>query len=351
MDPVDRPGLVDAAERHRLAPLLGHRLREAGTLEAWTGGPGERLAVAGRDAVMLEEVRRRELDAVVRALATGGVASVLFKGSALAYTVYPSPGLRPRLDTDLLIDEAELPRLRRILETQGYRAAVETSGALVTAQCHYDRVDRSGARHALDVHWRPFNPPRFAGVLSTQEVRAAAQPVPGLSPHARVPSTVHALLLACVHRAAHHAEAHDLLWLYDLHLLASGLDASGWDALLELAARRQVLAVCLRGLQAARACFGTRLPPAATSSGAALDALVQREGTAPYLRGDQPLAAQLWRDLRALDGWCARGRLVREHLLPPAGYLQARYGTRSRLALPFLYVWRACCGAPRWFRR
>ena len=32
---------------------------------------------------------------------------LVFKGTALAYTCYPEPSLRPRLDTDLLIRRAD----------------------------------------------------------------------------------------------------------------------------------------------------------------------------------------------------------------------------------------------------
>ncbi|HVB37328.1 MAG TPA: nucleotidyltransferase family protein [Vicinamibacterales bacterium] len=349
--PARRPGLLEAARRHRLLGLLARRVREAGDVGPWTPAQQEGLAAALREEVVIEALRRPELARVVAALAADDLPAVLFKGGALAYTMYPAPHLRPRLDTDLLVREGDLPAVRRALERLGYDAAIEITGTLVTAQCHYARVDRYGVRHALDVHWRPFNPARFAGLLAFDEVRASARPMPPLSPHALAPAPEHQLLFACVHRLAHHADAPDLLWLYDVHLLATSLEPGALAAAIDLAARKRVLALCLSSLHAARACFGTRLPEAASSSAGEQRALAEREGAAAYLDGARPLVAQLWLDVRALDGWRARWRLVREHVLPPAAYVRARYGTASRLALPFLYAYRVCRGAPRWFRR
>jgi hypothetical protein len=36
--------------------------------------------------------------------------------------------------------------------------------------------------------------------------------------------------------------------------------------------------------------------------------------------------------------------------LPSTGYMRARYGVRSNLLLPGLYIWRVLCGAPKWLR-
>lgn len=319
--PPDREGVLHAAQRHRLEALLAHRLRETGDLSQWDPGHRERLAAAARDAALLEAIRGPELARVVEALAGDGLAAVLFKGSALGHTVYPAAHLRPRLDSDLLVGEPAVPAVRTALERAGYEPAVETTGMLVTAQCHYTRVDRTGVRHALDVHWRPFNAARFAGLLTFEEVRASARPLAAVSPRALAPAPVHALLLACVHRVVHHAESPDLLWLYDIHLLVTSLAPDARAGFFELAARRRVLAVCLRSLRAAQACFGTPLlsfPEAAPALKEPEAELAAREDVAGYLTGQRRLVSQVCLDLRAL-GWRARWRLVREHLLPAPG--------------------------------
>jgi len=42
----------------------------------------------------------------------------------------------------------------------------------------------------------------------------------------------------------HHRRAHSLVWVYDVHLLASRLSAPQFDRFAELALEKQVAAVC-----------------------------------------------------------------------------------------------------------
>jgi Uncharacterised nucleotidyltransferase len=344
-----RQAVLDAAVRHRLDVVLAWQVRVRAASDRADEFLG-RLGGTIREAAVLEEVRRAELTRVLAALADGRLPAVLFKGGALAYAAYPAPYLRPRLDHDLLVRESDVPAVRACLEKAGYEPAVETSGALITAQCHYTRFDRAGVRHALDIHWRPFNAPRFTDLLTFDEVKGSARPLTALAPDAVAPSPVHHLLIACVHRIAHHADSPDLLWLYDIHLLASAMDGRDLMALVDLASRKRVLSACLRGIRLARACYATPLPDAVCERFAEEPALAKEEGLSVYLDGTRPLALQAVTDMRALGGWRARGRLLREHLLPPPAYMRARYGTRGWLALPFLYVYRVCRGAPGWLR-
>ena len=71
---------------------------------------------------------------------------------------------------------------------------------------------------------------------------------------------------------------------------------------------------------------------------------------AMVLQGPWSQARVLRLDLGALPTWRTRGRLIREHLLPSTRYMRARYGVRSNLLLPALYLWRALVGTPKWLR-
>jgi hypothetical protein len=46
----------------------------------------------------------------------------------------------------------------------------------------------------------------------------------------------------------------------------------------------------------------------------------------------------------------AGARLLREHLFPPAEYMQAKYGFTGRLWLPAFYASRVLNGMREWFR-
>src|SRR5437763_1017049 len=86
--------------------------------------------------------------------------------------------------------------------------------------------------------------------------RRHAAVLPALGAGALSPCPIHALLVACVHRVAHHGDTAHLLWLYDVHLIARQLTAASRDAFRELAAARRMRAVCGRTLSMAQEAFG-----------------------------------------------------------------------------------------------
>lgn len=327
--------LIALARRHRLHLVLGDRIEDAGLA-------GERRAAAA-----IEALREAELRRVLAALAGAGVRAVLFKGAAIARTHYRSAELRVRSDTDMLVPADRSQEAARALEALGYRRALEAEGALIASQFHYQWIDRAGVSHALDVHWRISNVIAFADVLSFAEISAGAIALPGLGPDAAGPSAVHSLLLACVHRTGHHPDSTDLLWLYDIHLLADRLTLDERRRFVALAGERQLRAVCAYGLEDAAQAFG--------GGAAALAALVAPpegavEPTAALLVARRRPVDLLTADLRALGGWPQRVQLLREHLFPRREYMFARYGTRRASSLPWLYVRRIVAGAPKWFR-
>jgi hypothetical protein len=328
------PELIAVARRHRLHLVLGDRASDAG------------LGDERRAAAVLEALREAELRRVLAALAGAGVRAILFKGAAIARTHYRSPELRVRSDTDVLVPAERSQDAARVLEALSYRRAVETDGELVAGQFHYEVRDRAGVAHALDVHWRISNVIALAGALSFDEIAGAAIPLAGLGPHAFGPSAVHSLMLACVHRTGHHPDSSDLLWLYDIHLLADRLSADEQQCFVELAGERQLRAVCAGGLdEAAQAFRGAAALAARVAPPAGA-----REPTAALLGARRRPVDLLTADLRALGRWPQRLQLLREHLFPRPEYMYARYGTRRASSLPWLYVRRIVAGAPKWFR-
>ena len=327
--------LIALARRHRVHLLLAER---AAVVE---------LAQERRDAAAVEALREAELRRVLAALSAQDVRPILFKGAAIAQTHYRSPELRVRSDADLLVPADRREAASRALEALGYRRAIETDGELIVSQFHCDFVDRAGVAHALDVHWRISNAIAFADVLSYEDVAREAAAIRELGPQALGPCAVHSLMLACLHRIAHHPDSADLLWLYDLHLLVERLTATEQQQFVQLAGERRVRAVCAHGLVDAFNRFGggsgdlaARLPSS--------DHRV--EPTAAFTAPRRRLVDGLTADLRALDRWPQRLQLLREHVFPRREYMFARYGTRRSSSLPWLYVRRIVAGAPKWFR-
>src|SRR5262249_2801724 len=107
-DPDPQAAFLTAARRHRLRPLVAWLLRERGELACWPASVREGLLQAERAEAALEIVRVVELGRLLRAFDAAGIQAVVFKGAALAYSLYPEPWLRPREDTDVLIRFADL---------------------------------------------------------------------------------------------------------------------------------------------------------------------------------------------------------------------------------------------------
>jgi hypothetical protein len=206
-------------------------------------------------------------------------------------------------------------------------------------------------RHAYDVHWQISNSALFATLWSFEELVSQAVPVPALHVHARTLAPVHALLLACLHRVAHHHNSQRLIWLYDLHLLAQSLTCAEQGEFVRLAGHKHVRAICRHGLELAQHCFAT---PVAADLLAALrlpDDHATWEATARFLSPHQRRWQLLRADLHALPGWLNKVRLLQEHVLPPATYLLTHYGTTRRALLPVLYLHRALRGFWRLWQR
>jgi hypothetical protein len=332
----------EAARREGMQALVADALLSSDWPGTASSRRTARAELAAADAQWA--LRKRDTLRVLDALAAHDVRPVLIKGAALACTHYPRPHLRPRLDTDLLIAEGDVSRARRAFESLGAVLVPHVTGRLVMPQFHYDTRDRSACVHSYDVHWKIVVPPRFANALSWDEIAAEATALPDI-PKGRSASAVHALLLACVHRAAHHGAGGPLIWLHDVHLLCERMVPAEEERVYALASARRIAAVVSRTLADSHAAFG----------GAVARRLAERLGagrsyelTASSLR-PQSLARAAVDDLRSLP-WRDRMRMLKELLAPGPDYMRATYAAGSRSPLALLYLRRIVRGARRWSR-
>jgi len=348
-DPLVAERFVAGAARHRVRSLLAWTLHRTGELSLWPEPVRRALIDAERAEAALEIVRAIELRGLVASFAAAGVPVLVFKGAALAYSIYPEPWLRPREDTDMLVDAADTSRASALLTGAGYRPLPMQRGDLVSHQRAFVRHDPGGRRHACDLHWKIANPVAFSDLLTPAELLAESSLLPlGDGVTARSPNRVHAFLLACWHRVSHHHDSSDLLWLYDLHLLGAAFTDSDAVRAAAIARRTGTTAVCARGIALAVERFGTRVPAGLSAAPSA-----EEHGalTSVYLNGDVRKIDLLAADLRALPDWRSRLRLIREHLFPPADYIFAVSGRSHPALLPALYLRRIVRGSLAWSRR
>ena len=290
-------------------------------------------------------VRRAEINRVLHGLATAGVPVILLKGTPLAYSLYPMPSARPRVDTDLLVPRHQVDRLRQTMAGMGYEAPLFCAGELLFCQFPLQRTDAFGVVHRFDCHWRISTQSVFADVLTFDEVAPRSIPVPALGEHARTLAPVDALLLACVHPVMHHRNAESLLWLFDVHLLAASLSNAEFERFTENAIAKRVSAICVEQLRAAASRFGSPIPDAVirelTAGGGA-------EPSAAYLERGRGWGDELTASLRGLPGWRDRLRLLREVAFPTTAYMRRAYGFEHQrfgaALLPALYLRRMVAG-------
>jgi hypothetical protein len=328
------PELLALARTHRVHLLVAPRLA------------CEELRVEARVEALRDELRVRELLGVMAALEADGCAPVLFKGAALSLTHYQQSWRRPRLDADLLVAPASRARAAATLAALGYTRPPMTAGRYVMHQEMHVRPDPVVGEHVVDLHWRLANPNLLAGLPDHAELRGRAARVVLPDGVVTVASSADALVLACVHRAAHHAGSEELLWLYDIHLVASRLAEEEWTLAVSMARRAGVLAVLRQGLELSARAFGACAPPPVREELASAG----REASTVFLRTDLRPLDRLRADVATLGP--ARGaRLIAEHLFPPASYMREKYGLESATMLPLAYARRIVRGASGWWKR
>ena len=309
---------IHAIEEHGMLPLVYR----------WSGIPA--LRDAALRAAGLEMVQAGVLREVLAALP---VMPLVTKGTALAYSIYPSPDLRPRTDVDLLIDERDLETVRAGFRSIGFSETVS-----VIRQHMFYRVDANRIMQSYDVHLDITNNATTAGVLQYAELRERAMQIPALG--ASAPSLEDALLYACVHRVVHHHDADRLIWLYDIHLLYDVIDR---EVFWKRAAERRVITICRHSIALARESFGGEAGEMPSAFG--------DEPSAVFLDRDRTRAALLAGDLAALSSWRQRLRVLGTLAFPRVAYMEQAFEVRSRALLPVFYVWRGLRGVVRMFRR
>jgi hypothetical protein len=199
------------------------------------------------------------------------------------------------------------------------------------------------------VHWDVANSPIVRDALPFEELLSRAITVPRIAPNALAPSHVDALLLACIHRVAHHHDIERLIWLYDIHLLRDAMSAEEHARFWRLAADRRVVAICERSIELADKWFAGA-PHDRAANWLTDDERAREEASAAFLDHDRTRGAALGSELKALS-WRRRLRRVRELALPPIGFMRQSFPSAHAAALPALYVWRGARGLLRLLRR
>lgn len=291
-----------------------------------------------------EDAHREHLLQVIAALHAAGASPLLFKGSALAYSLYSDPMTRLRGDSDLIVAPEHFTAACAALETAGYTSLLPSRGTLVASTMVFGARDRRGHRHEFDLHQRISNSAALGRLFTFKELHARSQPLTALSPEALAVGDCDALLIACFHRQVH-AESpyfingidqHDpdrMIWLADVDRLTRRLTPGDWTELTTLCQTKGLSRVVCDGLEAAERILRTPLPRSALGQLAA-----QRRDTLPtrYLAAGAGRRALL--DLSATQGVTRKLRYLSQLVFPAPAYVRAMFPAARTTWLPWLYA-------------
>ena len=325
---------IELLQRERLQPVLAYLFHTNPSLgRNWPESFKQTLHTQWLRQAARELIIAYATKEIIADLTSHGITPLLLKGIALAYWLYPSPETRPRGDVDILVRRRDIDRLCETFEQRDYRFSAY---GILGQEFRYGRIV-AGQGLEFDVHWRISAGLLLAHTLTYDEMLVESIPIPNLGEKARGLSPRHALLHACLHWARHKAGRDEelILWLYDMHLLVSGMTAADLKAFARLALNRQLGAICAAALRSTEAQLGTSVDHEIYLL---LDSNSEREPSARLLLQGAPR-------LRLSDVFVRRtGSAWRETLkdifLPPAGYIHRQYGTEGKTGLLRLRVQR-----------
>jgi hypothetical protein len=257
---LDWQRVVDAAHWHRLAPMLHAHLADPAVDLAVPAEVAEHLRREARESTVRSMQLGLELDRVLALLDGHGIPVVLLKGAALLELAYEHPGLRPMVDLDLLVPEADVQRAHALVQGLGYQVAQarlsdDADERLAVAHHHFPLV----GRHAqVELHHRIlWERPSYdvAGVWER------SVPSPNQPPR-RLPAPEDLVVHVSAHFALDRMRRSEsaLRQLADLARTADRC-ALDWDAVVDRARRSGVAELLFLALDAADVLFGGVAPP------------------------------------------------------------------------------------------
>jgi len=230
-------------ELPRLIPVLVAHFSQKELAELAGKQVAARMLEMYRTETLQNLFLEAELQHVLHAFHEAGISIILFKGPALAYTVYPRPHLRTYHDLDMLIHEEDLPRARALLAGMGYTFYEEFRSNVINDKRRGYNFTLKPADSWLEVLIELHTAPHDSDIGTEFDVAALwanAQAITVLGEPTLTMHPVDHLLYLCWHYRFHSFSR--LLWLYDLVMIVrSGGDRFDWDMLIERA-RRQKLA-------------------------------------------------------------------------------------------------------------
>ena len=265
LTPAQWNDLLCALRPHQMIPLLFWRMA---TLPP-SSRPPEAVFHELRLSFLRSRVRsmcmERQLAEIFAAFHKEGIESLVLKGPALSQTVYPDAALRPYCDLDLLVHPDQMVKARQILEHLDYQCLGKRYE--ISKEFFHDEIfiPRNGSsRFIVELHWtlwelHPLNGRNSADRAemffeNPSKVRSSDLIFETLQP-------VDAIIHAATHLILKHGRGMQLIWIYDIALLARQLSVpQDWKILQQRSVAWEGRLALEKALEMAQFWFGLQLP-------------------------------------------------------------------------------------------
>ncbi len=159
--PIDWERLIHRAEFHGLGPLTYTHLKNiAGGMPTGAQQALKALFIRHRRA---NAVRAQVLSQILSFFTQENLPVILLKGAALAFQIYPQPGLRPMRDIDLLVKPDDAERAQKILLKAGFCALDQQAPRMPAGHQHLPALacEVEGLTICVEIHTDLFPTTRY----------------------------------------------------------------------------------------------------------------------------------------------------------------------------------------------
>jgi hypothetical protein len=342
----DKPGphfffehLLDeeVLRREGVAPVVWNLLNSSDDHFGATDYNVRLLEQLAREQAVYEALRFKTLRDMLDACKDKDLPVLVFKGSALAYQVYEYPGLRPRIDHDVLIEKDHLQELKNVLLEQGFVQLPTLPGGEVRKQIIFWKVDPWGSKQLIDVHWSLSEREMDCFHVSELFRQSQSFPYPGGSFLSFKRPL--ALWIACVHLRTHHPNEKRLLWYLDICFMLKRMSGREKEEFVQFGKENNTLNLCVEALSETVRFLAL---PAEFIPESILIGVLKTAGEDPL--ADRFRWQNAWADFRAKAGMKRKSAFIVQQLFPPLDYMRERFHIQSDWRLPFTYSRRILRG-------
>jgi hypothetical protein len=215
-------------ELHRLMPALSKTLASGGVAEPEL----PRLKGVYQYSWYRNQLLFADGAALVGALETVGIPTMLLRGAAMAVAYHGDGGIRPMNDLDLLVPAREAERARRAAVDLGWWPE---AGSQPLEKREAAATLRNGQGWLVRLHWQPSRNVSLASAAWEPLWRRAVE-VSFNQAATRVPSPADHLVLACVDGARANSGS-SLRWIADAAVLLGAAPDLDWEVVVAEARR------------------------------------------------------------------------------------------------------------------